>query len=113
MMDLGAAICTKRTPRCDVCPLARWCRGRPKLRTSKAPPLTRRQPPFRGSTRFYRGRIVQALRELPAGASVAPFALLARLPDRNGLDRERLRSLIEALRRDGLLRIERGRVRLP
>lgn len=28
MMDLGATICTPRTPRCDACPLASDCRGR-------------------------------------------------------------------------------------
>jgi A/G-specific adenine glycosylase len=124
MMDLGAAVCTARAPRCDACPLARWCRARRTLQSrskDRPQPVTlrhkrgkRKQPPFRGSTRFYRGRIVQALRELPAGASIAPAALLSRLPDRDGLDRAALRTLVEGLRRDGLLRIERrGRVRLP
>jgi len=28
MMELGATICTPRTPRCDACPVARWCRAR-------------------------------------------------------------------------------------
>lgn len=28
MMDLGAAICTPRGPRCGICPLARQCAGR-------------------------------------------------------------------------------------
>jgi A/G-specific adenine glycosylase len=28
MMELGATICTPRTPRCEACPVARWCRAR-------------------------------------------------------------------------------------
>jgi A/G-specific adenine glycosylase len=27
LMELGARICTPRGPRCDLCPLARWCRA--------------------------------------------------------------------------------------
>jgi len=28
MMDLGATVCTRSKPACDICPLARWCRAR-------------------------------------------------------------------------------------
>lgn len=28
MMELGATICTPRSPRCERCPVARWCRAR-------------------------------------------------------------------------------------
>jgi A/G-specific adenine glycosylase len=28
MMELGATICTPQTPRCDKCPVERWCRAR-------------------------------------------------------------------------------------
>jgi A/G-specific adenine glycosylase len=27
VMELGATVCTPRAPRCDVCPVARWCRA--------------------------------------------------------------------------------------
>ncbi len=27
MMELGATVCTPRAPRCDVCPVSRWCRA--------------------------------------------------------------------------------------
>lgn len=119
MMDLGARVCTSRKPRCDVCPLARWCRTRPQLeregkRVTERGTAHRTQEPFRRSRRYYRGRIVQALRELPAGASISRRALLARLPDRDGIDATKLRELIDALRRDGLVRVGAGgRMRLP
>jgi A/G-specific adenine glycosylase len=28
LMELGATVCTPREPRCDRCPLSRWCRAR-------------------------------------------------------------------------------------
>jgi A/G-specific adenine glycosylase len=28
MMELGATICTPKSPRCDECPVERWCRAR-------------------------------------------------------------------------------------
>ena len=120
VMDLGARICKPRAPQCNVCPLATWCRARPLFesrnaprRVSEAKPSYRAQAPFRGSRRYYRGRIVQALRELPRRVTITPADLLARLAG-GGLNEAELRDLIEALRRDGLLRINaKGRLRLP
>jgi A/G-specific adenine glycosylase len=119
MMDLGALVCTARSPACDVCPLARWCRGRRKIarrevRAAEGRARYRAQPPYRRSRRYYRGRIVDALRALPPGRSLAPAQLLERVPDRDGLDEQGMAELVEALRRDGLVRVTRaGRVRLP
>jgi A/G-specific adenine glycosylase len=28
LMEMGETICTPQSPRCDVCPVARWCRAR-------------------------------------------------------------------------------------
>jgi A/G-specific adenine glycosylase len=129
MMDLGGLVCTSRAPKCDVCPLARWCRSRPAFATKRVaegraqyagsdrlkPVLQKkREPPFRGSRRYYRGRIVQALRELPPDASLSPHEFIDRLPACDGLDETKLGELIESLRRDGLVRVGRsGRLRLP
>lgn len=137
MMDLGAAVCTARKPKCDVCPIARWCRARPLFagpplhRVAETRAAYRTQAPFAGSTRYYRGRIVQALRDLPPGDSMTTRQLLAHLQlagsapatspsagrasarQDNSLDTTQFRSLLVALRRDGLLRIDRARVRLP
>jgi A/G-specific adenine glycosylase len=119
MMDLGALVCTVHAPKCDVCPLARWCRGRRKLahreiKAAEARARYRAQPPYRRSRRYYRGRIVDALRALPPGRSLAPAQLLERVPDRDGLDERGMAELVESLRRDGLVRVTpAGRVRLP
>jgi A/G-specific adenine glycosylase len=131
MMDLGALVCTSRSPKCDVCPLARWCRARSLFAKGtrrvaegrvhydgsdrlKPVPQKEREPPFHGSRRYYRGLIVQALRELPPGASLSPSELSERLPGRDGLDETELAELIASLQRDGLVRTGRGgRLRLP
>jgi A/G-specific adenine glycosylase len=147
MMDLGAVVCTARAPKCASCPVARWCRARKHLARRIGEPrapyvlsstagqasasstvgqaLACREP-FAGSRRYYRGRIVQALRELPAGKSMSRAELVERIdgampskgPDRpEGLSlrgRASFDDLIEALVRDGLVRMDkRGNIRLP
>ncbi len=136
MMDLGAVVCTSRKPKCDICPLAGWCEARPLFVQSDLTPSPfpkgkgnmdshelrraaeeraqyKTKSAFAGSTRYYRGRIVQALRELDGGESLTVRQLLTRIPERDGLHSAGLRSLLAALQRDGLVRVERGRVRLP
>ena len=114
IMDLGGRVCVSRTPKCDICPIARWCRSRPKLakRTKKVRDVRagyKAQPPFAVSRRYYRGRIVQALRELPARGSLSSRQLSRQLDLRAGDVTE----LLAALQRDGLIRRrEDGRVRL-
>jgi A/G-specific adenine glycosylase len=128
LMDLGAVVCTSRAPKCGACPIARWCAypspspfpqgkgntsDQGERRVAEKRSAYKTKEPFAGSTRYYRGRIVQALRELPAGESMSAKALLASIPQRNGLDMAGLRTLLVSLQRDGLVRVERGRVRLP
>lgn len=38
LMELGATVCTPRAPRCDTCPLARFCRARALGRPEAFPP---------------------------------------------------------------------------
>jgi A/G-specific adenine glycosylase len=124
MMDLGAVVCTARAPRCGSCPVARWCRARTRLGSARLKPGLRKkkEEPFAGSRRYYRGRIVQALRELPAGRSMSKEAMRERIhaAGRASARREKaldivgIRSLIAALARDGLVRVdEKGNIRLP
>jgi A/G-specific adenine glycosylase len=43
MMELGATLCTPRTPRCAACPVAHWCRAR-ALGIALRLPTPRRKP---------------------------------------------------------------------
>jgi len=96
VMELGALVCTARSPRCDICPIRSRCawvqRGRPEYSG----------PPHRGQTwhrtdRQCRGRLLQLVREhdawLPHEAFVATW------PD-DDAQRERC---LSALVSEGLL----------
>lgn len=73
MLDLGAGVCTKRAPRCDDCPLRRWCAWRCGPGDDPAAGsagVGSPQARFAGSDRQGRGRLVEALRvggTVPAG----------------------------------------------
>jgi A/G-specific adenine glycosylase len=42
LMELGATVCTPRSPRCDACPLRRFCRARAAGRQEDFPPTAPR-----------------------------------------------------------------------
>ena len=44
MMELGATICTPRTPRCDECPVAAWCAALAAGTVAERPSRPRRSP---------------------------------------------------------------------
>ena len=66
-----------------------------------------RQGPFAGSSRYYRGRIVEALRGLAAGDWLTLDQLGPRVKDEYATDDvEWLRTLLRGLARDGLIRCD-------
>ncbi|WP_322495275.1 A/G-specific adenine glycosylase [Chloroflexus sp.] len=127
IMELGALICTAASPACWRCPLRRYCRAyatavaadESLAETMAAPALKRvAEPrpaePFIGSRRWYRGRIIAALRALPADTAL-PLSELGRQvrPDFTVDHEEWLQQLVRDLARDGLLVITEQGVRLP
>jgi A/G-specific adenine glycosylase len=96
LMDLGATLCRPRQPLCLVCPLMSECGG---PRPSAAP--VRRAAEFRGSSRYYRGRILDELRRVPNGARLALRELAGRVDDR--ID------LIAKLAAEGLIEVDADR----
>jgi A/G-specific adenine glycosylase len=91
LMDLGAMICTARTPACDRCPITADCATRGTL----ADETRHRQPAYAGSFRQRRGGVLAQLR-------VGPVRTVE-------LDGEALASLLD----DGLAEVTRGRAHLP
>jgi A/G-specific adenine glycosylase len=90
LMDLGATVCLARVPRCAACPLAVGC---PSCGRRYEP--LRRQSRFEGSFRQRRARMLRLVMERPRSLCA--------------LDG----SAVEALARDGLVRVEGDRVTLP
>jgi hydroxyethylthiazole kinase-like uncharacterized protein yjeF len=73
LMDIGAAFCRPRAPRCDDCPLVSLCVF--AKAGEQADVLPRRAPsgssqPFRGTSRWLRGRILDRLRDASDGSWV-------------------------------------------
>jgi A/G-specific adenine glycosylase len=88
MLDLGATICTKRSPRCGACPAAPFGRWRASGGSFPDPAAgsagtSGAQSTFAGSDRQGRGRMIAALRQRPvAWAEVAAAAGWPADPDR-------------------------------
>lgn len=116
LMDLGATICLARAPACHRCPVADDCASRCTATATERPALRRAaesrvayraEPPFAGSTRFYRGRIVDRLRAVPPGVTVSLDEVGSSIRDAFSPEqRPWLLDLLSALAADGLLRLE-------
>lgn len=118
MMDLGATVCSARAPKCMLCPMRALCAAAPvdaavleHARSRFARPRSPQQRVrFEESTRYVRGRIVDRLRELPAGERVSLLDLLGAMP--RPLDPEDFGAIVAALARDGLIAVAGGKVAL-
>lgn len=105
-MELGALVCTARSPRCAECPLRAMCAwrgaGYPDTGDTR-----RRQARYEGSDRQARGAVLKQLREASDHA-VAVEKVVADWPD--ALQRDRA---IDSLVADGLAEAVDGELRLP
>jgi A/G-specific adenine glycosylase len=112
VFDLGAQVCVKRNPRCEVCPIVRscaWARAGFPLPdpVDGSAGISGGQSVFEGSDRQGRGRLVDALR-------LGPVAL-AELADVMGWPGDPLRAgrVAESVVADGLAVTDGDRLRLP
>jgi A/G-specific adenine glycosylase len=95
VMELGALVCTARSPKCDVCPLVEQCAWVLAGRPAHTGPRLRTQARFEGSDRQVRGLIMAELRA--GDVPVTPAEIETIWPD----DGQRARALA-GLIRDGL-----------
>jgi A/G-specific adenine glycosylase len=94
-MELGATICMARTPRCDACPVQRWCAWRRAGQPASAGAPRRRQS-YAGTDRQCRGALLGAVR-----AAAEPLAATVLAEAWPGLDQRR--RALASLLADGLL----------
>lgn len=112
MLDLGATVCTRRSPTCTACPVVEWCgwtgAGNPLPDPADGSAgVSVGQPRFAGSDREGRGRLVEALR---AGAvELVDVPARAGWPD----DPARAHRVAARLVADGLATSDGARLRLP
>ena len=100
-MELGALVCTARSPRCGSCPVSAICAwraaGYPDTGDTR-----KKQAKYEGSDRQARGAILAALREIEAHQVSAEEVI--------PVQRDRA---IDSLVADGLIEAVDGMLRLP
>lgn len=106
VMELGAVICTARSPRCEECPIRELCRwradGYPPYEGARTPVQAR----FEGSDRQVRGLIMAELRASDIPVTPAEIAIV--WPDAPQRDRA-----LASLLADGLIIAVDGGFELP
>ena len=96
LMELGALVCTARSPRCDECPLAAQCQWRTMGYPANPATKPKTQAAYEGSDRQVRGIILGWLREHPEPLDLDGLeALWPRATQR--------RRALESLLADGLI----------
>lgn len=115
LMDIGAGLCARDRPLCPLCPARPHCAAAPSfLKQPPAPRHLAESRPYYGSSRYFRGRIVEDLRRPEAVQGITVAALGPRI--KNGYadeDEPWLLDLLKGLARDGLVRLVAERVVLP
>ena len=93
-MELGATICTARSPQCEICPIAQSCvwrfKGYPKSRAPK-----RKTQDWHGTDRQCRGTILNYLREKDRGTRSQFEKLWS--------DKKQVEKALKSLETDGLI----------
>ncbi|ACQ81525.1 HhH-GPD family protein [Beutenbergia cavernae DSM 12333] len=95
LMELGALVCTARSPRCDVCPLRELCAWRAAGHPPDVHAHRRRTQAWHGTDRQARGALMAVLRER---RDVAPETLADAWPPP-----EQRRRALASLVADGLV----------
>ncbi len=135
IMELGALICTANKPTCWRCPLRQNCRAYaawrsaderifapisaesmpyPSLQRAIHRVAERRETPFVGSNRYYRGRVIAALRPLDPGTTLTLEQLGVQIrADYTSEHAPWLRELLTGLAHDGLVELSDDNVQLP
>ena len=106
LIEFGALQCTSRKPLCIICPLQMECIARPTIHTAIAESVRKpnaKPEVFRESNRYFRGRVVDALREREA-ITFEELGPLVR-PGFSEADGMWLLEVVQGLERDGLARI--------
>jgi A/G-specific adenine glycosylase len=98
VMELGALVCTARSPRCAECPVVEACAWVAAGRPEDALAGQRRRQAWHGTDRQARGTVMRLLREAAPGSAVDAAMIAAAWPDAAQLARA-----VDGLVADGLV----------
>ena len=111
VMELGALVCTARSPRCGECPVLGLCAWQRRGAPAYAGPPRRGQK-YVGTDRYVRGLLLAALRA--ADGPLTAEALLASVPHDALRDAHQRQRCLDSLVVDGLVEpLIAGSLRLP
>jgi len=110
LMDFGSMVCTKRSPTCDICPMAKnnLCASAFKVPTFQRD-ITKKQEPGRMTSgrhipnRIFRGRIVEALRDAKEGLVIDEIGPIIAIDWNTPKDHEWLLMILERLIKDRMI----------
>lgn len=113
IMDLGALVCTAKAPKCERCPIQDYCQAqqlalalgfttyREYLASLPTVPRAKKGIRFEETDRYFRGRILDLLRESP----LPEEKLEQRLEEEFGLvDMARRQKLLSSLEKEGMIK---------
>ena len=117
LIEFGALHCTARRPACADCPVQEQCRAYPGILSSLVEKRQRsdgkRSPAYEGTSRYYRGRVLAVLRELPDDEPPAALELRALgnklRPDFSDDELPWIYEVVQSLRKDGLAAVNEDR----
>lgn len=115
LMDYGSLVCTMRSPKWDICPLTKA--GLMKA-AFKTPAIVKKQKVEPGRVvagkhipnRIFRGKIVEELRDEPGGLTLSDIGSRICIDWHEDEHRQWLTQLIDALKKDQLIKSQRGRL---
>jgi len=121
LMDLGATVCIKREPKCELCPLIKECKSGPffiKNRTElkkTTSPKRQNEPKYFGHPRrIWRGRILKLVADT---SSITALNLVGELQKNYSIQDEGFPAFItqsvEQLHKEGLILYSNKRLQLP
>jgi len=119
LMDLGAMVCTARNPECESCPLVLNCSASIKFISMKGSKETqvklanKKNTKFIGSNRYYRGRIIESLRDTTKPIQIDELGKLINPNYSSKGDAIWLSNIISGLIKDGLINVQKGMASLP
>ena len=121
LMDFGALVCTSKLPKCDRCPVKTICAAQSTaekhhkktytelLKTAQNVQNKKTSIPFEQTNRYFRGRIVDKLRENPTHME----ELRVHMEKNHGLiSRKKFGEIIESLVLDKLIYVRGSTVSL-
>ncbi len=121
LMDLGATLCTARAPKCLICPLQSVCAAAPLDAATVAARAKQHAPtrgpqerlPFKATTRYVRGRVIERLRTLPENRRISFLELYRDLvPAFPHHDADAVAHIVKRLEADGVLEASDAGIRL-